>query len=62
MEVPTPIIYNQITLVVPAVLFIVCLLVVIASIARMGAVYKNQNRVRQRCPEVSAATAFEIRG
>ena len=46
MEVLTPIIYNQITLVIPAVLFIVCLLVVIASIARMGAVYKNQNRVR----------------
>lgn len=46
MEVLTPIIYNQITLVILAVLFIVCLLVVIASIARMGTVYKNQNRVR----------------
>ncbi len=46
MEVLILIIYNLITLVIPTILFIVCLLVVIASIARIVDVYKNQNRGR----------------
>ncbi len=44
MEVLILIIYNLITLVIPAILFIICLLVVVASIARIVDVYKNQYR------------------
>ena len=44
MEVLILIIYNLITLVIPAILFIIYLLVVVASIARIVDVYKNQYR------------------
>lgn len=46
MEVMNMMIYSPITLAIPAIPLIVCLLVMVASIAGAVEIYENQNRGR----------------